>query len=349
MKICIITDTHLGARNNCFTFNDYFLRFYKEIFFPYLIENEIKVIIHAGDLGEFRKNVNTAILDSWNEHVFEPLSKFKCYFIAGNHDLFYKQMSTVTLQSSLQLDKKYGFELINASPRTITLDNRQIDLIPWITTNNRAEIEEFIKASTSPLLIAHLEASGAIISPGTLCQESQLETNLLTKYHKVISGHFHIRSLVNNIIYIGNPYQIVWSDYGYDKGFVILDTDDLSLTYINNPLTIFEKITSLSNSCDFSSYSNKHIKLIINQDVKKSLVETFIIQLEKYKPLSISIQETDITISPVEENIQSKDTIDYIKVFVDNLYSNQQMRLDKNKLLNIITEIYQQAQTLTIY
>ena len=34
--IVIITDQHFGARKNSKLFHDYFLKFYDEIFFPYL-------------------------------------------------------------------------------------------------------------------------------------------------------------------------------------------------------------------------------------------------------------------------------------------------------------------------
>ena len=293
--------------------------------------------------------MNTYILSTWNENVFEPLSRFKCYFIAGNHDLFYKQSSSVTLQSSLQLDKKYGFELINASPKTIILDGRSIDLVPWITTNNQSEITDFIFNSSSPLLIAHLETAGAIISPGTLCQHSQLENNLLTKYHKVISGHFHIRSVVDNIYYIGNPYQIVWSDYGYDKGFVILDTEDLSIEYINNPYNLFEKIdfNKVTKNSDLSIYANKHIKLYIDIKSKKAKVEAFISVLEKLNPLSLIIQEQELDTSETNklntEGMQLVDTSHYIELYVEELFKNQSLKLDKDKLLSIINSIYQDA------
>ena len=46
MKIALITDTHFGARNDSQIFTDHFMKFYNDIFFPYLEENDIKTLIH---------------------------------------------------------------------------------------------------------------------------------------------------------------------------------------------------------------------------------------------------------------------------------------------------------------
>ena len=50
MKIALVTDTHFGARNDNTAFADYFGKFYTDIFFPYLKENNINTIIHLGDI-----------------------------------------------------------------------------------------------------------------------------------------------------------------------------------------------------------------------------------------------------------------------------------------------------------
>ena len=45
MKIAIITDQHFGARKNSKLFHDYFLKFYENVFFPYLEEHGITTVI----------------------------------------------------------------------------------------------------------------------------------------------------------------------------------------------------------------------------------------------------------------------------------------------------------------
>ena len=46
MKIALITDTHFGARNDSLPFNDYFYKFWEEIFFPLIDKKKIDTIIH---------------------------------------------------------------------------------------------------------------------------------------------------------------------------------------------------------------------------------------------------------------------------------------------------------------
>ena len=64
MKVAIITDQHFGARKNSKLFHDYFLKFYDNIFFPYLEENGITTIVDMGDTFDSRKGIDFSAL-SW--------------------------------------------------------------------------------------------------------------------------------------------------------------------------------------------------------------------------------------------------------------------------------------------
>ena len=46
MKIALLNDTHFGYRNDSSAFMEYQNKFYDDIFFPYLLENNIKYLIH---------------------------------------------------------------------------------------------------------------------------------------------------------------------------------------------------------------------------------------------------------------------------------------------------------------
>ena len=62
MKLALINDTHFGARGDNQIFNEYFFKFWENIFFPYLKEHNIKTCIHLGDVVDRRKLLITILL-----------------------------------------------------------------------------------------------------------------------------------------------------------------------------------------------------------------------------------------------------------------------------------------------
>ncbi len=58
LKLAILNDTHCGIRNSSDIFMDYQEQFYSEVFFPYLLENDIKHVLHLGDYYDNRKTIN---------------------------------------------------------------------------------------------------------------------------------------------------------------------------------------------------------------------------------------------------------------------------------------------------
>ena len=58
MKIALLNDTHFGCRNDSLPFMNYHNRFYDEIFFPYIEKNNIKTLVHLGDVVDRRKFIN---------------------------------------------------------------------------------------------------------------------------------------------------------------------------------------------------------------------------------------------------------------------------------------------------
>ena len=103
MKIAIITDTHFGARADSKAFADYFYKFWDNTFFPYLIENGIKTIIHCGDLMDRRKYVNFDTLNRMRRDFVKPMidNGITMHTIVGNHDTYYK--NTVAVNSVEEL------------------------------------------------------------------------------------------------------------------------------------------------------------------------------------------------------------------------------------------------------
>ena len=73
MKVAIITDQHFGARKNSKLFHEYFLKFYNEVFFPYLEEHGITTIVDMGDTFDSRKGIDFSALAWAQKNYYDRL------------------------------------------------------------------------------------------------------------------------------------------------------------------------------------------------------------------------------------------------------------------------------------
>ena len=72
MKIALITDTHFGARNENSALIRHTTNFFKDTFWPYIDEYDIKTIIHLGDLVDKRKSINFLTLNNLRKSFIQP-------------------------------------------------------------------------------------------------------------------------------------------------------------------------------------------------------------------------------------------------------------------------------------
>ena len=97
MKIAIITDQHFGARKNSKLFHDYFLKFYNDVFFPYLEEHGITTIVDMGDTFDSRKGIDFSALAWAKDNYYDRLKDMgiQVHTIVGNHTAYYKNTNDV--------------------------------------------------------------------------------------------------------------------------------------------------------------------------------------------------------------------------------------------------------------
>jgi DNA repair exonuclease SbcCD nuclease subunit len=347
MKIALIADTHWGARNDSPAFINYFNKFYDEVFFPYLQENNIKTLIHLGDVVDRRKfiNHNTAYnfkLKFWNK--LEELN-IDTHIIIGNHDTYYKNTNEVNALQNLSISKNTK---IYTSCETITVDNLDILLTPWICDDNMEDSLHSIENSTAQIVMGHLEIKGFEMHKGHL-NEQGLDKSLFKRFEKVLSGHFHKKSDDGHIYYLGCPYEITWSDYKCPKGFHIFDTQTRELTRVANPLRVHKKLIYNDKSEDYTKknlkdFENTFVKLFISNktdvDMFDKLVDRFHNEINVHELNIIEDLTSDIT-STVKEDIldQGEDTLTFLGNYIDQIDTT----LDKNKLKKFAKELYVEA------
>ena len=351
MKIALLNDTHWGARNDSPAFISYFNRFYDEVFFPYLQENNIKTLIHLGDVVDRRKFINFQVAHNFQKKFWKRLWELKIdtHIIIGNHDTYYKNTNEINAMEQLITT----FDGINepwiyTKPKTVNFDGLDILFLPWICDSTLDESLHEIDKSTAHIVMGHLEIKGFEMHKGHR-NEQGLEKNLFKRFEKVISGHFHKKSDDGHIYYLGCPYQITWSDYNCPKGFHIFDTQTRELTRIPNPLIMFKKFIYNDKGEDYSKknlseYENTFVKLFISNktdnDMFDKLLDRFHNEINAYEINVIEDNNSDITAS-VKDNIleQGEDTLTFLGNYIEQIDTT----LDKVKLKSFAKELYSEV------
>ena len=342
MKIAIITDQHFGARKNSKLFHDFFLKFYNDVFFPTLEKEGITTVIDMGDTFDSRKGIDFSALAWAKNNYYDRLQKMgvEVHTIVGNHTAYYKNTNDVNAVDLLL--REYQNVKIYSKPTETKFDNLNILFVPWINQENEEVTYKTLKNTSSPIVMGHLELTGFYANRIHL-MEHGADRSPYKKFKKVFSGHYHHRSSEENIHYLGNPYEIYWSDLEETRGFHIFDTETLETTPINNPFKMFYRLyyeDTAHQTLNASLYENKIVKVIVR---KKSDPSSF----EKYIDKIISSGVADIKIVEnfaINENEdfeveQSEDTLTILSRYLDESETD----IDKNAVKDIIKNIYQEA------
>ena len=341
MKIGILTDSHYGAKKGSKHLHDYFELFYKNVFFPTLEEHEIKTVIHMGDVFDSRKSIDYQSLEWAKRVVFDPLKKYEVHMLVGNHDCYFKDSNHVNSPELLLQD--YSNIKTYSSPTNTKIGGIDITLIPWICSDNYDETLKVIQKSNAKIAMGHLELRGFYVNKHLVMDDHGMDSTIFSKFEKVFSGHYHTRSDNGKIFYLGNPYEMYWSDVNDTRGFHIFDTETLIHTPVNNPYKLFYNIyydDTPYQTFDASKYSNKIVKVIVRKKSKPKSFEKFIDNLYK-----IGVQDLKIV-----ENFEIKENDDFVveeeenTISVLNRYIDEsEFNFDKSVIKGIFENLYKQA------
>ncbi len=345
MKTAIITDTHFGCRKNSRIFHDYFEEFYANTFFPKLDELGIKTVVHMGDCFDSRKGVDFSAL-AWAKRVFfDPLRDrgIALHLIVGNHDAYYKNTNEIN-SIDLLLSEYNNVHTYNQSTE-IKLDNLDVLLIPWITSENTEKTVKLLKDTSCKVAMGHLELTGFKVNKHVI-MDSGFDSQGFEKFSKVFSGHFHTRSDNGVIFYLGNAYEMYWTDVGDDRGFHIFDTETLEHEHVVNPYSMFKVINyedTPYQTFDVREYEGKIVKIIVRKKSDIHQFEKFIDKLYSVNVAELKVvenfdfngwyQEED------DEAVESEDTLSILDTYINGFETD----LDKTRIQNMMKSVYQEA------
>ena len=328
MKICILSDTHYGVRNNSPHFSLLMERFYTETFFPYLKDHNIKTIIQLGDLFDSRRSIAFNALSECKRYFFQPVQDagITLHTLVGNHDIYYRHSLEINAQALLL--NEYNDMFFYNKPTTINIDGCSIDMLPWICKENEEESFEFIKNSTSDICCGHLEVAGFSMAKG-MESHGGIARDVFKNYESVFSGHYHTRSVSDqsNIKYLGTPYELTWSDYNDQKGFHIFDTDTRELEFIPSPHTIYirheynDELNDYSNF-DITPFIQKYIKIVVTKKTDFYMFDRFLRSLYEADTYEIKILEdlSDFSEGVVDtDKVDIENTLDVLENYVESI------------------------------
>ena len=342
MKVAIITDQHFGARKSSKFLHDHFEKFYNQIFFPYIEENGIDIVIDMGDTFDNRRSIDLWALEWAKEKYYDRLEKLgvTVHTIVGNHTAYYK--NTNEISSVDLLLKEYSNVKVYSEPEEVKIDNLNVLFIPWINAENFESTVKSIEVSTSSCAMGHLELNGFRAHRGHVMEEG-MDGELFEKFERVFSGHYHTRSDDGRIFYLGNPYEMFWNDVNDKRGFHILDTDDHTLTQINNPYKLFYNIyyeDTPYQMFDASEYENKIVKVIVRKKTNPKAFEKFIDKLYVSGIQDLKIVENfEIQESEDFEIDEEENTLSILNRYIEEA----EMEFDKSIIKNIFQDLYRQA------
>lgn len=353
MKVALVTDTHFGARSDSLAFDGYFAKFYDETFFPYLVEHDIKTICHLGDIFDRRKYINFNTLRSCKRYFFQKAQDLgiDIHMIPGNHDTYFKNTNDVNSPDLLL--GEYNNITLYQEPTEIMLDREKVLFLPWICGENYDRTMAKIKESDAKTCFGHFEFAGYFLLPG-MPNLHGMDTDAFSNFDLVVSGHFHHRHSRGNITYMGNPYEITWSDYKDPRGFAIYDTVERRLEYINNPNRIFHKIyyddsdfqgSNAIGNFNFASVTGCSVKLIVNKKTDFKKFDDFVDKLYTYNLIDLKIIEdfSEFEDEALGEDIDLEDTMTLLKEYVDVVETD----LNKQRIKNLLQSLYIEAQDST--
>ena len=351
-KVAILNDTHCGARNSSQIFLDYQERFYGEVFFPYLLENNITNVLHLGDYYEHRKFVNFKALEHNRKVFLEPLrdNGITMDIIPGNHDVYYKNTNELCALKEL-----LGYFTSNVNiimkPTVLNYGGMNVAVAPWINSKNHDECLDFISNCKADIFGGHLELAGFEMMPGIINPHG-MSVEYFKRFEMTLSGHFHTKSTQGNITYLGSQMEFTWSDVDDPKYFHILDSETRELTPVRNPITMFKKFVyddenNDYSNIDYSQFEDKFVKVVVLNKNDLYSFDRFIDNLQQVNTHELKIAENFeefLGESVEDEKVDIEDTHELLDSYVDAVSTD----LEKDKLKLKLRELHIEAQNLEI-
>lgn len=291
-------------------------------------EHKCDYVINLGDFFD-KPDLNSETITACKEIKW---SNIPHYSLVGNHDASTSSLIFNSTNSLLGPNHK-----VISHPQLLPLENCIICFLPYIVECDRKPIKEYLskidKTDQPIIILSHNDISGIQLGPvvsrtGFTLDEIEDSCSLF------INGHLHNgQKLSSKVINLGN---LTGKDFGedaskYNHNALILDTETLELTFIENPYAYnFYKI-NIEQENDINLLYSLKKNAVVSIKCSSTLLE----KTKKFlSELKNSIVESRIILvkncDSSSETTELDFTIDHLAKFIECCKTN----IEESSLLN---------------
>lgn len=287
-------------------------------------EHKPDLIVNLGDTFNDHAVIRAEVLCTVSRHLDRLLEgKAPVVMVLGNHDMHRPNSSEYHALETFESKKN----LILADVLTVA---DGITYVPYVH-----EAKDWPKTSTS-IVITHNTFIGA--DYGFKTASDGLSTEQLD-CDFVASGHIHKRQILEygsvrsgRILYPGTPMCLSASDADQVKGLTILDTDDMSQTFIKSPFPMWRTLDfriGIDSTMNVNTTDMWIVKMIGPRAEVKALLESKeITDLKKSAHITFKTEFTD-TARSSKISISAPTIETMTDQYIDRVYSGS---IDKGVL-----------------
>lgn len=354
MKVAILTDTHVGVRNDAKAFLDSFERF-SAWFLTYVNDpaSGIEHVFHLGDLVDRRKYVSYLTASRLHTTFLSKLG-VPMDIIAGNHDEYFREDHSINALRVLVTDK-YPNVTVRSVPGETFVTGSPILMMPWITKSTYEQSMAIIGATKAQVVFGHLELTGFEWQRGILSSD-KMDPKLFDKFDVVASGHYHHKSTKGNIHYLGATGEYTWADFDDPRGFHVYDSGTRKLSFVQNPETMFAKyiyddtkndLPNILKALESDQFKDKMLKVIVREKTNPYWFDQAIARVEESGTADLQVVEDHLNLDAVsDEDIGDVgDTMDVFRDYIDKL----DLKVDRKRLDEVVNILYKEAMDTGVY
>ena len=326
-----MTDIHFGLKSNSILHNEDCIEFI-EWFVEKAKQEGCDTCFFLGDWNHHRASINIQTLQ-YSLKGLEILNDnfSKVYFIAGNHDLFYRDRRDI---SSVEWAK----HLPNVKIIDDWFITDDVVIAPWLVGDDAKKLAKM----KGKYLFGHFELPNFFMNAQVLMPDhGDISDTHVSGFDRVFSGHFHKRQARKNIWYIGNAFPHNYADAGDDaRGMMILEWDQEPEFHAwpNQPKYRVYTLSDVLENPDGLLLPRTHVRIHIDIDISYEeasyIRETLIPQYNLREMTLIPIKGDSVSDDSAQANLKFE-SVD--KIILEGI-SNIESEFYDTKLL---LEIYQ--------